>query len=49
MKTNDVAKTLKLALEASECDRANVIHKPKLLSDNGSSNILGDLADWLEG
>ena len=40
--------TQKLALEASGCNRANVVHKPKLLSDNGSSYISGDLAEWLE-
>ena len=40
--------TLKLALEASGCNRANVVHKPRLLSDNGSSYISGDLAEWLE-
>ena len=48
MKTEDVTDTLKLALKASGCDRAKVIHKPRLLSDNGSSYISGDLADWLE-
>ncbi|MFP6705772.1 MAG: IS3 family transposase [Alphaproteobacteria bacterium] len=48
MKADDVTDTLKLALEASGCDSANVIHKPRLLSDNGSSYISGDLADWLE-
>ena len=36
------------ALEASGCNRANVVHKPRLLSDNGSSYISGDLAEWLE-
>ena len=25
-----------------------VTHRPRLLSDNGSSCIAGDLADWLE-
>ena len=35
-------------LEASGCNRANVVHKPSLLSDNGSSYISGDLAEWLE-
>ena len=39
--------TLKLALQASGCDRVEVVHKPRLLSDNGSSYIAGDLADWL--
>ena len=36
-----------LALQASGCDRVEVVHKPRLLSDNGSSYIAGDLADWL--
>lgn len=49
MKAEDVTDTLKLALHASGCDKAHVIHKPKLLSDNGSSYISGDLAEWLEG
>ena len=48
MKADDVTKTLKLALEASGCDGANVVHEPRLLSDNGSSYISGDLADRLE-
>ena len=29
-------------------NRANVVHKPRLLSDNGSSYISGALAEWLE-
>ena len=48
MKADDVTDTLKLALEASDCDKAHVNHKPRLLSDNGSFYISGDLADWLE-
>ncbi len=40
--------TLKLALEASGCDSAEVLHKPRLPSDNGSSYIANDLANWLE-
>ena len=47
MTADDVTATLKLALEASGCNRANVVHKPRLLSDNGSSYISGDLAGWL--
>ena len=47
MKTKDVTDTLKLALQASGFDRAKVIHKPRLLSDNGSSYISDDLAEWL--
>ena len=48
MRAEDVTETLTLALEASGCDQAKGIHKPRLLSDNGSSYIPGDLADWLE-
>ena len=48
MTADNVTATLKLALEASGCNRANVVHKPRLLSDNGSSYISGDLAEWLE-
>ena len=48
MKASDVTDTLNLALEASGCDSANVIHKPRLLSDNGASYVAGELADFLE-
>jgi len=48
MKTGDVTDTLNLALQASGCDQATVLHKPRLLSDNGSSYVSGELADWLE-
>jgi putative transposase len=48
MKAEDVTETLELALQASGCDQANVVHKPRLLSDNGSSYISGDLAEWLD-
>ena len=48
MQADDVADTLNLALKASVCDSAKVIHKPRLLSDNGSSYIFGDLATWLK-
>jgi len=37
-----------LALKASGCGCATAIAKPRLLSDNGSSCIAGDLADYLE-
>ncbi len=39
MKASDVTDTLELALEASGCDSAKVIHKPRLLSDNGASYV----------
>ena len=48
MKVEDVTATLELALKASGCDQATVAHKPRLLSDNGSSYIAGDLAKWLD-
>ncbi|ANP35512.1 integrase [Phaeobacter gallaeciensis] len=48
MKSGDVTDTLDLALQASGCDQAKVLHKPRLLSDNGSGYISGELADWLE-
>ena len=48
MKAEDVTDTLELALKASGCDQAKVVHKPRLLSDNGSSYISGDLAEWLD-
>ena len=35
-------------MAASGCDSAKVLHKPRLLSDNGSSYIAGDLAEYLE-
>ena len=49
MKASDVTATLEDALVASGRDRATVIHRPRLLSDNGSSYISGELADWLAG
>jgi len=48
MKAEDVTATLEMALKASHCDQATVVHKPRLLSDNGSSYIAGDLAEWLD-
>jgi transposase InsO family protein len=48
MKAEDVTDTLKLALKASGCDQATVVHKPRLLSDNGSSYIASGLAKWLD-
>ena len=48
MKAEDVTDTLKLALQASGLDQAAVMHRPRLLSDNGSSYVSGDLAKRLE-
>jgi transposase InsO family protein len=49
MRASDVTETLEDALAASGCDRPVVAHRPRLLTDNGSSYISGDLAIWLEG
>ncbi len=34
-------------MSPSGCDQVNVVHKPRLLSDNGASYVSGELADWL--
>ena len=49
MTAEDVTATLDLALKASGLDQATVVHRPRLLSDNGSSYISADLAEWLDG
>ena len=48
MRAGDVTNTIELALTASGCDQAVVRHKPRLLNDNGSCYISGDLAEWLK-
>ncbi len=48
MRAEDVTNTLNLALQASGCDQVHVVHKPRLLSDNGSSYVSGDLVEWLQ-
>ena len=48
MRAEDVTDTLDLALKASGCDSATVLHKPRLLSDNGPSYIASELADYIE-
>ena len=48
MRAEDVTDTLDLALKASGCDQVHVVHRPRLLSDNGSSYVSGDLAAWLQ-
>jgi putative transposase len=49
MAAGDVTATLDLALEASGLDQAKVVHRPRLLSDNGPSYVSADLAKWLDG
>lgn len=48
MTASDVTDTLDLALAASGCDSATVLHKPRLLSDNGPSYVAGELAAYIE-
>ena len=48
LRAEDVTDTLDLALKASGCDSATVLHKPRLLSDNGPSCIAGELAEYIE-
>jgi len=48
MQAGDVTDTLDMALAASGCDHATVLHRPRLLSDNGPCYIAGELAEYLE-
>ena len=48
MKADVVTATLEMALDASGLDKAKVLHRPRLLSDNGSSYVSDDLAKWME-
>jgi putative transposase len=47
MKARDVTDTLDMALSVSGCDQAMVVQKPRLLSDNGSSYVAAELAEYL--
>jgi putative transposase len=47
MRASDVTDTLDLALAASGLDQVEVVHRPRLLTDNGASYVAGDLAEWL--
>jgi transposase InsO family protein len=48
MAASDVTDTLELALAASGCGTARVLHRPRLLSDNGPGYLAGELAKWLD-
>jgi len=48
MAADDVSATLDIALAASGCDSVTVLHKPRLLSNNGPCHIAGELAEYLE-
>jgi RNA-directed DNA polymerase len=47
MPVEDVTATLDRALRASGLHEATPVRRPRLLSDNGSSYVAGDLAKWL--
>ncbi len=49
MKYEDVAETVKLALETSGQDKAPKHKRPRLLSDNGGAYVSGDLASCRYG
>jgi putative transposase len=48
MSTTDVQDTLLLALASTGLDQALVQHRPRLLSDNGSCYVSGELRSFLE-
>lgn len=48
MSTNDVQETLLMALASTGMDQALVQHRPRLLSDNGSCYVSGELRSFLE-
>ena len=47
MQASDVTATLNLALTAAGLDQVQVVHRPRLLTNNGSSYVATDLAAWL--
>ena len=48
MQASDVTETLDLARAKTGVDRVRVVHRPRLLSDNGPCYVSGELADYLE-
>ena len=48
MSTTDVQETLLMALASTSLDQALVEHRPRLLSDNGSCYLSGELRDFLQ-
>jgi len=48
MTADDVKQTLDLAVEKTGVDKVHVCHRPRLLSDNGSCYISGELKKYLE-
>ncbi len=48
MKPQDITATLDLALSASGLNKMTLVHRPRLLSDNGASYVAEVLARWLD-
>ena len=48
MAASDAAATLEQALAVAGPDQAAVVHRPRLLSDNGPSYVSSELASWLK-
>ena len=48
MAATDVTDTLQVALQVSGLDQVKVLHRPRLLSDNGPSYVSSELGEWLE-
>ena len=48
MSATDVSNTLQAALQASGLNQVKVLHRPRLLSDNGPSYVCSQLGKWLE-
>ena len=48
MHAADVTETLDLARAKTGIDQVRVLHRPRLLSDNGPCYVSGELADYLE-
>jgi putative transposase len=48
MSATEVSATLNNALQASGLDQIKILHRPRLLSDNGPSYLSTELGDWLK-
>src|SRR6266511_2050652 len=48
MSATDVSDTLQVALRGSGLNQVKVLHRPRLLSDNGPSYVSRELGKWLE-
>src|SRR5262249_41829528 len=48
MSATDVSDTLQVALRRSGLNQVKVLHRPRLLSDNGPSYVSSELGKWLE-